>query len=137
MWARPSGRPAFTPAAPSGLLHVYTPFRTVIPPGSFIPTEERPVELHVPLSGPLDELTLKLFSFTLSFSPPGSAIVRRSVVLRVVRRVRVETRRPTVFVLARFTAGRAVLLRLLEVVVVRLFALRAFVAMQSLASAQS
>lgn len=83
--------------------------RTVTPPGSFIPIEERPDELHVPLSGPLDELTLKLFSLTLSFSPPGSAKVRRMAVLRVVRVVRVVTRRRTVFVVDRFAAGRAAL----------------------------
>lgn len=84
-------------------------FRIVIPPGSFIPIEDRPEELHVPLSGPLDELTLKLFSFTFSFSPPGSANVRRAVVLRVARLVRVVTRRLTVWVVERFAAGRATL----------------------------
>ena len=85
--------------------------RTVTPPGSFIPTLERPVELQVPLSGPEVELTLKLFSFTFSFSPPGSAMVRRVAVRRVVVRVRVVTRRFTVLVRERFSAGFAVLRR--------------------------
>ena len=74
-----------------------------------MPTDERPVELQVPLSGPEDEETLTLFRFTLSFSPPGRAMVRRIVVRRVVRRERVLTLRRTVFVLRRFTAGFAVL----------------------------
>ena len=86
------------------------------PPGSFIPTEERPLELQVPLSGPEVDVTLKLLSFTLSFSPPGRAIVRRVVVRRVVRRARVVTRRRTVFVRERFTAGLALLRRFRVVV---------------------
>lgn len=73
--------------------------------------EDRPVELQVPLSGPRVELTLKLDWFTLSLSPPGSAIVRRTFVRRLEARERVVTRRRTVFVRARFTAGRAVLRR--------------------------
>ncbi|MGE3574104.1 MAG: hypothetical protein AB7J35_08625 [Dehalococcoidia bacterium] len=68
----------------------------VMPPGRFIPIEERPEELQVPLRGPLVELMLKLWSFTLSFSPPGKANVRRNAVLRVVRLRRVVTLRFTV-----------------------------------------
>jgi len=92
-----------------------------MPPGIFIPTEERPVELHVPLSGPEVEPMLTLFWFTFSFSPPGRAIVRFTAVRLVVVRVRVATRRRTVFVRARLTAGLARLLRR-RAVVVRFFA---------------
>lgn len=65
----------------------------------------------MPLSGPLLELTLTLDWLTFTFNPPGSAIVRRTLVRRVVRRVRVVTRLRTVLVRARFTAGRAELRR--------------------------
>ena len=87
------------------------PCRTVNPPGSFTPMERRPVELHVPLSGPRRVLRLMLPWFTFTFRPPGSAIVRLAAVRLVVRRVRVATRRRTVFVRLRFTAGRAGLRR--------------------------
>lgn len=79
--------------------------------------ERRPVELQVPLKGPCRVLRLMLSRFTFTFSPPGNAIVRRTAVRRVVRRVRVVTLRRTVFVRARFTAGRAGLRRRLVVLV--------------------
>lgn len=66
----------------------------------------------MPLIGPCVAVTLMLRSFTFSLKPPGSAMVRRMAVRRVVVRLLVVTRLRTVAVRFRFAAGRAGLRRL-------------------------